>query len=150
MYSAVPFMVAIPTLPLWVWVSLDQWDPVLWCMVPLGALIGLSLHLANTLPDIEADAEFGVRGLAHRLGERRSKLVAWGSFAAALLLAAALAPSVSYEMRIFVPTLVAAVLCLLASIVLGASGSGTRLQVAFGVMSIGAAAAAVGWLAAAT
>ena len=123
---------------------------MLWWIVPLGALIGLSLHLANTLPDIEADAKFGVRGMAHRLGEQRSKLVAWASFAAALVLAAALAPFVSYELRVFVPTIAAGILCLVTSIALGVSGSGARLQAAFGVMSIGAAVAAVGWLAAAT
>jgi len=149
-YSAVPFMVAIPTLPLWVWICLDRYDAVLWWIVPLGALIGLSLHLANTLPDIASDAAFGVRGVAHRLGERASKRLAWMSFGAAVLLAALLSPVVTYDRRIFVPTIALAMLCVLASIVLGASGRGARLQAAFGVMSVGAATAAVGWLAAAT
>ena len=61
-FSAVPFMIAIPTLPLWVWVTLGEWHAALWWLLPLGALIGLALHLANTLPDIDDDAAHGVRG----------------------------------------------------------------------------------------
>ena len=149
--SAAPFMIAIPTLPLWVWVSLDRWDAALWWIIPLGALIGLSLHLANTLPDIESDAAHGVRGLAHRLGERASMQLAWSCFAAALALAVAITPLVTYELKLFVPTLIGGVSCLVASILLGTMDRrATALQIAFGVMGVGAAAAAVGWLAAAT
>jgi 4-hydroxybenzoate polyprenyltransferase len=149
--SAVPFMIAIPTLPLWVWVSLDRWDGVLWWIVPLGALIGLSLHVANTLPDIESDAAHGVRGLTHRLGVQRSKVLAWSSFGAALVLAVAIAPVISYDARIFIPTVLGGAACLIVSVLLGADARRTGgLQASFGVLGIGAAAAAVGWLAAAT
>ena len=54
--------------------------PVLWWLLPLGSLIGIALHLANTLPDIDGDAAHGVEGLAHRLGRRRSTCIAWASF----------------------------------------------------------------------
>jgi hypothetical protein len=54
-------------------------------------------------------------------------------------------------MRIFIPTLAGASLCLAASVVLSSKmATAAGLQLAFGVMGIGAAAAAVGWLAAAT
>ncbi len=76
-FSAVPFMIAIPTLPLWVWATLGEWQQELLWVIPLGALIGLSLHLANTLPDIDGDRAFGVEGLAHRLGTRGSMLLGW-------------------------------------------------------------------------
>jgi 4-hydroxybenzoate polyprenyltransferase len=148
--SAAPLMIAIPTLPLWVWVSLDRWDAVLWWIVPLGALIGLSLHLANTLPDVESDAAHGVRGFAHRIGQHAAKLLAWASFGAALALAVAIMPVVDYDLRILTPTLAAGVVTLAASVALGIDGQSTRLQLAFGVMGVGAATAAVGWLAAAT
>lgn len=149
--SALPYMIAIPTLPLWVWATLGAWENVLWWLAPLGALIGLSLHLANTLPDIEADQSQGVRGLAHRLGAERSRIGAWGSFAAALALAAVIAPLVGYEARVLAPALAFASACLAASIgVWSARRDGVALQFGFGALGIGSAVVAVGWLAAVT
>lgn len=150
-FSAPPFMVAIPVLPLWVWATLGAWDGVLWWLLPLGALIGLALHLANTIPDIDEDARHGVRGLAHRLGREGSMRVAWSSFAAALTLSAALAPSLSYDLRVYVPALAFGIACL----ALAAAATLTRHDaaaspVAFGALAIGAVVLAVGWLAAAT
>lgn len=147
--SALPFMVAIPVLPLWVWVTLGAWERALWWLLPLGALIGLSLHLANTLPDLDDDAAHGVRGLAHRLGVRRSMALAWGSFASALAVSAAVAPLVDYDLRVYVPVAAFGALCL-------AAGAGAwawhrdagALQAGWGALAVGAATLAVGWLAA--
>ncbi len=149
--SALPFMVAIPTLPIWVWTALDRWDDALWWLLPLGALIGLALHLANTLPDIEDDAAHGVRGLAHRLGPARSMLAGWFAFASALALSVALAPALDYDLRFYAPAALFGAGCL----ILGASASLRRRdafghQIAFGALGIGAAVVAVGWLAAVT
>ena len=60
---------------------------------PLGetiaaASIGLSVHLANTLPDLEDDVKVGVKGLPHLLGRRGSAIL---SFAALIAGAVALA-----------------------------------------------------------
>ena len=146
--SAVPFMVAIPTLPLWVWATLDEWqDELLW-VIPLGALIGLSLHLANTLPDIDDDRAFGVEGLAHRLGARGSMVVGWGSFAGALALSVLIAPLVGYDARTYALTLAIGVACLGASAAVFALGRGASLRLGFGILAVGAALLAVGWLAA--
>lgn len=38
-------------------------------VVPLGALLGISVHVANQVPDIAADRELGVQGLAQRIGD---------------------------------------------------------------------------------
>jgi len=147
-WSGLPFMVAIPTLPLWVWVTLGAWhDRLLW-LVPLGALIGLSLHLANTLPDLAGDAAHGVQGLAHGLGDRRSKIVAWTSFAVALALSLALAPALAYDLAVYLPVLAAGSLALIASVWAGSQNSPSAQQFAFGVLGIGAAVVATGWLAA--
>jgi 4-hydroxybenzoate polyprenyltransferase len=53
--------------------------------VAAGALLGVSAHLANVLPDLAEDAATGVRGLPHRIGGR------WSAVAAAALLFAAIA-----------------------------------------------------------
>jgi len=149
-FSAVPYAVAIPTLPLWVYVSLDRAEPVLWWLLPLGALIGVTLHLANTLPDIEADAANGVRGLAHRLGVTRSMQVSWLMFAAALGLAAALGPFLEADMRWYAGSLATGAACLLAAVRAYAVRGEAALRLNFAATSIGTAVTAVGWLAAVT
>ncbi len=145
--SAVPYMIAIPVLPLWVWLTLGAWDGVLWWLLPLGGLIGLALHLANTVPDIEADRAAGVNGLAHRLGTARSMYVGWASFGAALVLAVALAAVVDYRLALLVPAVIAGAALLVSSVtwyIIRRDES--ALQFGFGALSVGAAILAVGWL----
>ena len=150
-FSAVPFMIAIPTLPLWVWVTLGEWQQELWWLLPLGALIGLALHLANTLPDIDDDTQHGVRGLAHRLGGGGSAAVGWSAFALALLISVLLVPALEYDLRVYVPAATLGAACLILAVGLYAvRRDGDALQVGFGAIGIGAAVMAVGWLAAVT
>ncbi len=149
--SALPFMVAIPVLPLWVWVTLGEWRSVLWWLLPLGALLGLALHLANTLPDLDDDRAHGVAGLAHRLGAARSMLLAWSSFAAALTASAILSLVIDYDLRVYAPALgVGAVALTISASVYALRRDGLALQVGFGALSIASAVLAVGWLEAAT
>ena len=49
--------------------------------VVVFAIVGVSAHLANALPDIEIDRAAGVGGAAVMLGERRSADVAWALLA---------------------------------------------------------------------
>lgn len=149
--SALPYMAAIPTLPAWVWVTLDRWQPQLWWLLPLGALIGISLHLANTLPDLDADRAAGIDGLPHRIGLVRSLALTWGAFAGALALSVALAPVLSYDWRWYAPALA------LGCAALGGSGvafaherDARALQLGWGVLSLASAALAAGWLGAVT
>jgi len=149
--SAVPFMVAIPTLPIWVWVTLGEWELALWWLLPLGGLLGLSLHLANTLPDIDQDAAHGVRGLAHRLGEARSAALGWSAFALALALSLALAPALDYDLALYAPAAAFGCLCLASAAGLFLLRRDTfALQAGFSVIGIASAVMAVGWLAAVT
>lgn len=69
--SWLPMSLALPLIPVWIFVALDRWDALLWWSLPLGWLLGLSLHLVNQAPDIAAEAD--IRGFAHRLGPGRSK-----------------------------------------------------------------------------
>jgi 4-hydroxybenzoate polyprenyltransferase len=150
-FSALPFMIAIPTLPIWVWVTLGEWQDALWWLLPLGALIGLSLHLANTLPDLTDDARYGVRGLAHRLGAARSTAVGWTSFALALAISVALVPALDYDLRVYAPVAAFGALTLAGVIALYAvRRDDFALQVGFGAIGVASAVMAVGWLAAVT
>lgn len=148
--SALPFAVAIPLLPIWVYVALDAWEPVLWWLLPLGALLGFTIHLANTAPDIESDAANGVRGLAHRLGLRRSLIAAWTAFALALLLAAVLWPIVEPRSGIYAAALAIALCSLLAGIALYTRHGRRALELHFGLLAVASCVAAGGWLAAVT
>jgi 4-hydroxybenzoate polyprenyltransferase len=148
-FSAVPYMVAIPTLPAWVWTVAGAWHDVLWWLLPLGALVGVALHLANTLPDIDADVSHGVRGLAHRLGPRRSMAAGWASFGSALALTAAIAPFVHYDLLWYLPAVLFGALCLVASVgTYVARRDAAALQLGFGLLGVGSAIVSVGWLAA--
>ncbi len=145
--SALPFMVALPALPFWVWVSLDRFSSELWWLVAFGPLIGLSVHLSNTAPDLEQDRQAGVRGLAHILGIERTLAIAWGSFAAALILAVALGLRLDYDWPLFlVGAGVAAVLLVAAIGAYAWRRSQDALQLGFGLIGIATAVLAGAWL----
>lgn len=149
--SAVPFMVAMPVLPLWVWVSLGAWDAALWWLLPLGALVGLALHLANTLPDLRSDAEAGVYGLAHRLGMDGSALAAWASFGSAIALASVAGALAGGDGRLLAASILVAAAALGVSVLVYVRWrTDFALQTGFGALGIGAATVATGWLAAVT
>jgi 4-hydroxybenzoate polyprenyltransferase len=151
LFSAAPFMLAIPTLPVWVWVTLDEWEEVLWWMWPLGGLIGLSLHLANTLPDIDEDAAHGVHGLAHALGSSGTQRVAYVAFASALVLALAVGFAYDPNEALLLAAVGVGGAMLATSVVVSVLRPGPwATQLGFGLLGIGAAIAATGWLAAVT
>jgi 4-hydroxybenzoate polyprenyltransferase len=86
-WSWLPYAVAFGSLPAVVSLAHvpPQWPPA-W-MVGAAATLGVAAHFLNTLPDLEDDAATGVRGLPHRLGPTRSRLVS----TALLVLASAIA-----------------------------------------------------------
>lgn len=85
--SWLPFSVAIPLIPLWVFTAFDAWDGLLWWVLPLGALLGFALHLANQAPDIPKEKH--IRGFAHRLGTERAANLSLGLVGLAAVMAAA-------------------------------------------------------------
>ncbi len=72
--SGIVFALAIPLIPLYAFVGVGHILPVLFWLVPVGALLGVALNLADSLPDIEEDAAHGARTLAVALGVGRSYL----------------------------------------------------------------------------
>lgn len=70
--SGVVFALAMPLIPLYAFAGVGHFLPVLLWLVPIGLLLGVALNLANSLPDLEKDAEGGARTLAVVLGVRRS------------------------------------------------------------------------------
>lgn len=147
--SPLPYMVALPTLPFWVWVSLDRFTADLWWLIPFAPLAGLAIHLTNTAPDLESDRRAGVRGLAHILGLRATLLLAWGSFLTALGLAVALGFYLRYDWQAFLLGAIPASGFLVATVVAYVwQRSQKALQLGFGLIGIATAALAGAWLAA--
>lgn len=69
--SWLPYAIGFAALPVFVTLTDNAGNP--WWGIPVaGALLGVGAHLLNVLPDLDDDAATGVRGLAHRLGARRS------------------------------------------------------------------------------
>lgn len=79
-WSFVPWAVAFPLIPTWVFVAAGEWDALLWWTFPIGALLALALHLANQSPDASDDRGLGSRGLPQLLGPRRSARVSLALF----------------------------------------------------------------------
>jgi 4-hydroxybenzoate polyprenyltransferase len=74
--SVLPFVVSFGLLPSLVTLSADPPSVAAgWAWVA-GAALGVAIHLTNVLPDLEDDAQTGVRGLPHRLGRRASAVLA--------------------------------------------------------------------------
>jgi len=85
-FSALPFAVAFPLLPLWVGVIAGRFPRSVPALLVAGIPLAVAIHLADAVPDLESDAARGVRTLAVSLGRGRARVAA----AAALLLGALL------------------------------------------------------------
>jgi len=112
-YSWLPYLVALPLLPIWVWTALDAFDSRLLWLYPLGGLAVIGVHLAQTLPDIAGDRETGVDTLTARIGERRAIVACWVATLSAPALASAAAAAIAE--RPVIIWLVALAVCLLVT-----------------------------------
>lgn len=86
-YAWLPYLIALPLLPIWVAVTLDRFEPALLLLYPLGALAVLSVQFAQSVPDVAADRTAGIVTLTTRLGERRTLFVCWAAMLASSMLA---------------------------------------------------------------
>lgn len=86
-FSVLPYAVGFGILPVFVTLSLQQSQvPPPWVVI-VAALLGVSAHFANTLPDLLEDRATGVRALPHIVGQKISALV----IAATAILASSIA-----------------------------------------------------------
>jgi 4-hydroxybenzoate polyprenyltransferase len=146
--SWLPFAVAFPTLPLWAWVGVHpngDFPARLWWVAPVGAVLAIGIHMADTLPDLASDHEAGVRGIAHRLGIARSVALCGGAFGVALLLTLVLWPTLGYRLEWYLPGAIVGTVLVLASILLYVKGR-VWLKASSMLIETGTLALAVGWL----
>jgi 4-hydroxybenzoate polyprenyltransferase len=85
--SWLPFALAFPLLPLFAAAALDRWPPAWPTLFAVGLPVVVAIHLADALPDLDADAAAGARGLAPWLGPRRAQRLSLFALAAAALIA---------------------------------------------------------------
>ncbi|MDQ2683420.1 MAG: UbiA family prenyltransferase, partial [Chloroflexota bacterium] len=90
-WSWVPYLVALPLLPIWVWSALDEVPAGAFAIYPIGAAAVVAIQIAQSLPDVAVDRASGVRTLAVALGERTARIACWAALALAAGLAAGLA-----------------------------------------------------------
>jgi 4-hydroxybenzoate polyprenyltransferase len=76
-WSWLPYLLALPLLPIWVFASLGKPEPRLLLLYPLGALATVGVHLAQALPDVAIDRAAGLPTATSRLGQRLTFVVAW-------------------------------------------------------------------------
>ena len=82
------FAVALPVMLAWTWLAAAGTLPPGWpFLLPLAALAGPALHLANSLVDLETDARADRSSLATQLGARRAKVALAVMMAMILVLA---------------------------------------------------------------
>lgn len=79
--SGILFALAMPLLPLYAFAGVGRIPSMVIWFIPIGAILGVALNLANSLPDIEEDATGNAQTLAVTLGVK-------GSFIACPLLIA--------------------------------------------------------------
>lgn len=75
-WSWLPYALAFGAMPLFFFVGLTG-GPGPWWTVAVFATVAVSAHLANALPDLEADQKIGLDGAAVRLGARRTAILCW-------------------------------------------------------------------------
>lgn len=147
-FSWLPFSVAFPTLPLWAWVGAhhggDLPARLLW-VLPVGAVMVVVIHLADTIPDIASDTSAGVRGLAHRLGMSRSVTLALSAGALGLLLTLVLWPFLNYRVEWYLPGAILGSLLITAGIYVYRRPA-SNLKLGSFLLETGALALSVGWI----
>ena len=70
--SGILFALAMPLLPLYAFAGVGRIPSMVIWFIPIGAILGVALNLANSLPDIEEDAAGKAQTLAVTLGVKGS------------------------------------------------------------------------------
>ncbi len=145
--SWLPFALGIPLLPVFAWVGATGVLPgVFGLVLPLAALAGSGLAVANALGDLERDEAAGAASIATRLGMER----AW--LAQALLLLAVVVVAVGLGgvggglAPLALAGMVTGGVLVLAGVAIGKAGSAGRRELAWEVEAAGIGLVALAWL----
>ena len=141
LFAFVPYLVAIPLLPVWVATALGKYDSKWLVLFPMGCGALLSVHVAQSLPDFASDRAAGITTLTTWLGERRALLVCW----IALLGSALTVVLVSPDRTIGVAVAMGVALAILTDAWLYRANPRRGVQAAFPVAALSTAVLGVAW-----
>jgi 4-hydroxybenzoate polyprenyltransferase len=106
-FSWLPYLLALPLLPIWVFAALGNPDARLLLLYPLGGLAAIGVHFAQALPDVAIDRAADLRTPTSVLGQRRTFVLAWAAALTAPLLAHVAAAGLE-SMTVTAPIVIAA------------------------------------------
>jgi 4-hydroxybenzoate polyprenyltransferase len=147
--SGIIFALAIPLIPVYAFAGMGHLLPIVFWLVPVAALLGVALNLANSLPDLETDAVQRVRTLAVVLGLRRSFLLCPLLIALCVLLIALLVLTQLTPTRVWmiIPTLgIACVLLGIMFLFFGPQKPASTRRLYFYLVVFASFVLAGGWL----
>ena len=145
--SWLPYLFALPLLPIWVFASLGRPEPRLLLLFPLGALATVGVHLAQVLPDVAIDRAAGLPTASSRLGQRLTFVIAWLTTLSAPALAWLAAWRLGIEQPYFAIQLAAALaLVLLAgNIILVVTNRLAGIVACFPLVALSTLGSALAW-----
>ena len=76
-WSWLPYALAFGAVPAFLTYGFNDQPPQIW-MVAIFAIIGVSAHIANALPDIASDQAAGLQGFVISLGPKKAATLCWG------------------------------------------------------------------------
>lgn len=78
-WSWLPYLVALPLLPIWAFATVGRPAPSLLLLYPMGALGAAGVHLAQALPDVAGDRATGLSTVTSQLGTTPTFVLAWAA-----------------------------------------------------------------------
>lgn len=147
--GGVVFALALPLIPVYSFVAVSRFAPLVLWQIPISTLLALALHLANTLPDIEQDTANHVRNLAVILGRTKtiSAITALILVAVVFMDVCALTGLIPAQGWLLIPTSVLSVLSVAALYaVFRSKESHQARQIYFNLVVVTCLMLAGGWL----
>lgn len=137
-----PYLLAIPLLPIWVAISVDRFDMEWLLAYPLGGCALAAVQIAQSVPDVEADRRANITSLTTKLGEWRSLVMCWGAMAVSAVLVGLSTPEASSGAWVAGCVLLAVAL----NAVLYRARPRLGVRVAFPIAAVGTALLGVAWV----
>ena len=146
-WSWLPYLLALPLLPIWVFASLGKPEPRLLLLYPLGALATVGVHFAQALPDVAIDRAAGLPTATTHLGQRLTFVAAWLSTLTAPVLAWLAAWWLRLEQPYFAIELAAGltVLLLTGNVILMVANRRLGIAACFPLVALATLASGLAW-----